>query len=279
MKDPEITAIERAMRDDPKIEAFLDLLLSFVAIDRECSAAAAQPGFTPNERGFSEGFPLADARLIPDDIETSRECFNRLAGIILGQDPKGADEIISFYADPKSFRDLLSGVLTQEYQFPDTFGGSQPVTLLAANETLRYLIKPIKENAERAGLPGTWSSSYCPVCGAPAHFSFIEGDEGRLTLSCSRCLMRWTFRRMTCPFCGEAGKEKTRYFTVENDPVRRVYVCETCKRYIKSVDSKERVVVFSRLEDVATIRLDIVAKREGYVRDTVDLVSVLAMEE
>ncbi len=277
MKDPEISAIQRAIREDPKIKTLLGILLAFVKMDRQAEEGSEQPGFTPDPERLSEGFPLADARLVPNDIEKLMERFSRLTGIILSEDPKGTDEIIRAYSDPKLFRNLLTGALTQEYQFPDGFGGSRAVTLLAANETLLSLLGPIRVNAERTGSLDKWVASYCPVCGAAAHFGLIEGEDGRLLLSCSRCFTRWRFRRMACPFCGEAGKQKTRYFTAENDPVHRVYVCETCKHYLKSVDVREKPMVFTRLEDLMTIRLDVIAKREGYIRDTVDLVSVLAM--
>jgi hypothetical protein len=278
MKDPEIAAIKRAMSDDPKIEPLLAILTGFVRIGGEDAGTQKQAGAAPDPGRLSEGFPLADARLIPDDVERLGKRFARLVSVVLEKDPKGAEEIVGFYGDRQAFRALLSGVLTQEYLFPEGFGGSRPVALLAANETLRYLLNPVKENAERAGFLDKWAASYCPVCGAAPHLSLIEGEDGSLSLSCGRCLTRWKFRRLTCPFCGETGREKTRYFTVENDPVHRVYVCDTCKHYLKSVDSKERPTPFARLEDLTTVRFDIVAKREGYIRDTVDLVSVLVMD-
>jgi FdhE protein len=276
MKDPEISAIQHAIGDDPKIKTLLGILLAFVKMDREPEERAGQTGFTTDPTRLSEGFPLADARLVPNEIEKLRERFSRVTGVILAEDPKGRDQIIRSYSDPKLLRDLLTGALTQEYRFSDGFEGSQAVALLAANETLLTILGPIRDNAQQTGLLDKWAASYCPVCGAAAHLCLIEGEDGRLLLSCSRCCMRWKFRRMACPFCGEAGKEKTRYFTVENDPIHRVYVCETCKHYLKSVDSREKPIVFARLEDLMTIRLDIIAKREGYLRDTVDLVSVMA---
>lgn len=278
MNNPEITAIERAMRDDPTVEPLLAILAALVRIGGDDKGVPGWEGVVPDSSRLSEGFPLADARLIPDDIEGLGKQFSRFVAALLEKEPDDAREIELFYSDRKTFRALLSGVLTQEYHFPDAFTGSRPATLLAANETLRRLLDPLNRSAERDRLLDTWSAAYCPVCGAAPHLSLIDGEEGRLTLSCGRCFARWKFHRMTCPFCGESGKQKTRYFTVENDPAHRVYVCDTCKRYLKSVDTKERPTAFARLEDLMTIRLDIVAKREGYVRDTVDLVSVLAMD-
>jgi FdhE protein len=277
MKDPEISAIEQAILTDPKIEGLLKVLQRLVRINREGPGGTRGAGFVPDESVLSDGFPLADARLLPDDIEQLQGRFSRFVGVLLEKDPKAIDEIVRFYTDGKVFRGLLSGVLAQEYQFPHEFGGPEPVVLLAANEALRWLLDPLREHAERTDLFRKWIASYCPVCGAAPHLCSIEGEDGRLFLSCSRCSARWKFRRMTCPFCGEAGKEKTRYFTAEDDPIHRVYVCETCKHYLKSVDLREKPIVFPRLEDIISIRLDVVAKREGYLRDTVDFVSVLAM--
>ena len=222
---------------------------------------------------------MADDRLIPDDTEWLAGRFSQFVAAVLKGDPEGAAETGRVYAPNEASRALLSGVLTQEYQFPDGFKGSRAATLLAANETLRLLLAPVAASAERDGLLDKWAAAYCPVCGAAPHLALIEGDEGRRFLSCGRCFTRWNFRRMVCPFCGEAGKDKTRYFTVENDVAHRVYVCDTCKHYLKSVDTRVKATPFARLEDLATIRLDIVAKREGYIRDTVDLVSVLVMGE
>jgi FdhE protein len=279
MKDPEVTAIERAIVDDPKIEDSLRILLKLVKISRQRHGGPEGSDFIPDGSRLAEGFPLADTRLLPHDMGELRERFSRLVGVMLEKDPKGTDEIIRFYGDEGVFRSLLSGVLTQEYQFPGAFTGSRHVTLLAANETLLPSIIDVRQEAERRDLFGEWAASYCPVCGAPAHLSLIEGDEGRLFLSCSRCLTRWKFHRMMCAFCGESKQRNLRYFTAEGDIVHRVYVCETCKHYLKSVDLGEKATVFPRLEDLVTIRLDLVAKREGYIRDTVDLVSILAMGE
>ena len=76
----------------------------------------------------------------------------------------GADGIIRFYGDRKAFRELLSGVLTQEYHFPEAFGASQPVALLAANETLRRLAAQVDHHCHR--LPGCTGSDSLPVAGS-----------------------------------------------------------------------------------------------------------------
>ena len=117
------------------------------------------------------------------------------------------------------------------------------------------------------------------MCGAFPNLSFIRGDENRLLLSCSRCFTIWQHRRVKCPFCGEVDSKKLRYFEAENDKVHRVYVCDTCKNYLKCTDQREKPVIYPRLEDLITLKLDFVAKRDGYIRETVDLVGMLLLEE
>ncbi len=54
-----------------------------------------------------------------------------------------------------------------------------------------------------------------------------------------------------------------------------IEVCEKCKRYIKTVDEgklSENEDVLPLVEDTATLYLDLIAQREGYARDVLDLV-------
>jgi FdhE protein len=277
VKDPEIAAIEKAMKADPKIKEFLGILLDLIKVCGKYRGGGRRSGSLIEANHLTEGFPLADARFLPSDTEQLEEHFSRVVSVLLKKDPKKADGTIRYYTEGNAFHGLLSGVLAQDYKFPGTFTGSEPVTLLAANETLLCLLAPVRDEAVEKNLIASWTAPYCPVCGASPHFSLIEGEAGNLFLSCSRCFTRWKYRRMACPFCGESEQKKARYFTTEGDTVHRVYVCETCKHYLKSVDSRDKGTVFPRVEDLATIRLDLVSRREGYVRDTVDLVTVLTM--
>ncbi len=102
MQDPEITAIERAIVDDPKIEDFLRILLKLTNI----SGGQGRPeatDFVPDGGRLAEGFPLADTRLLPHDMERLHDRFSRIVGVVLEKDPKGTDEVIRFYSDREIF--------------------------------------------------------------------------------------------------------------------------------------------------------------------------------
>ena len=51
---------------------------------------------------------------------------------------------------------------------------------------------------------GGWSHGNCPLCGGEPDFSLITPSAERL-LICSRCVSRWRFHQLACPFCLNAG--------------------------------------------------------------------------
>ena len=59
-----------------------------------------------------------------------------------------------------------------------------------------------------------------------------------------------------------------KYLYAEEEKGYRIDVCDKCKKYIKTVDSREitREVILP-VEDIATLHLDIIAEEEGYKRE------------
>lgn len=114
-----------------------------------------------------------------------------------------------------------------------------------------------------------WFKGSCPVCGGEPLMGRLEKEAGKKYLQCYLCRTNWDFARLECSFCGNTDQEKLRYFFDEEDNVHRVEVCDQCKTYLKIVDirnTENDVVVV--VENLATLHLDLVAKREGFTRDT-----------
>ena len=108
-----------------------------------------------------------------------------------------------------------------------------------------------------------WERGYCPVCGKPPVLSIFEG-EGKRFLFCSFCWHKWPARRIYCPFCDNIDSKTLRYLKIEEEQEYRLDVCDNCKRYIKTVDTREiERIVYPPLEDVSTVHLDIKAKETG----------------
>jgi FdhE protein len=113
---------------------------------------------------------------------------------------------------------------------------------------------------------GTWSKEYCPICGNRPDMAFLD-KEGARHLVCGFCMHGWTYQRMGCVFCGNRDEGPQHYFAHEEEKEYRVDLCEHCRKYLKLVDLRELTREFyPRLEQVATLHLDIKAKEMGYAK-------------
>lgn len=109
-----------------------------------------------------------------------------------------------------------------------------------------------------------WQQGYCPICGAPPVLSILQ-DEGRRSLVCSFCWHAWPAKRVWCPFCDNHDQKSLGYFFSEEENEYRVYTCNSCKKYTKTVDTaKTDRLIFPPLEQVATLHLDMQANQKGY---------------
>lgn len=106
-----------------------------------------------------------------------------------------------------------------------------------------------------------WFRTDCPVCGGEPDFAALAKETGARTLLCARCDFEWSFWRGTCPFCECDDPDQQKYFA-SDDQVYRLYVCEECGRYIKTIDLRqvadERVLPVER---ILTIPLDLAAQQ------------------
>ncbi len=109
-----------------------------------------------------------------------------------------------------------------------------------------------------------WQKGYCPICGSSPVLSMLEG-EGERSLICSFCWHKWPAKRVFCPHCDTTDSNILNYFFSENEKEYRVYTCENCKKYIKTIDMKnsERRI-YPPLEHVVTMHLDMKANEMGF---------------
>lgn len=110
----------------------------------------------------------------------------------------------------------------------------------------------------------TWYKRYCPVCGGNPDFAFLDKDQGGRHLLCSRCDAQWLFYRLTCPYCENDDHSTLAYFT-DDESLYRLYVCEKCRRYIKTIDlRKTKSEILLPLERVLTLDMDRQACESNY---------------
>lgn len=108
-----------------------------------------------------------------------------------------------------------------------------------------------------------WEAGHCPLCGGEPDLAVITPAAERL-LICSRCLARWRFDQIMCPFCRNDDRSRITSFT-SRDGRYRLSGCDVCERYLKAYDARNASrPVMPAVDSVATLPLDAAAMQRGY---------------
>jgi FdhE protein len=136
-----------------------------------------------------------------------------------------------------------------------------------AYATLRPLLEPWLAPARAHFTDGAWGRGVCPFCGAPPGFvDVVEGGHRRL--ACHVCGGAWGFAKLRCPLCGVEGTKDLHRLQAEGSDAGYVIVgCRACRAYLKELDRRERWNGGPPLlEDWGSPHLDVIARREGFVK-------------
>ena len=113
-----------------------------------------------------------------------------------------------------------------------------------------------------------YTQSICPFCGRQPGLGVLRplGDGGQRSLVCSFCAAEWQFRRIVCASCGEQDHRKLPVYTADELPHVRVECCDTCKRYLKTVDLTKNGLADPVVDEIAAVPLDLWAQERGYTK-------------
>ena len=193
------------------------------------------------------------------NLDQAARWFPELAGVVQSHGPAKLAEAASWLQKVP-----LSEVRAQLKLFLADDDAPQD----SASFFVRVLLQPQAEwwaQARGAPEPGVVGNR-CPACASKPQLAVIrpEGDGGKRMLLCSLCQSEWQFRRILCPVCGEENHEKLPRYTAEGIPAVRVEGCDTCKRYLKSVDLTADGLAIPVVDEVATAPLDLWAVEHDY---------------
>ncbi|MBW1772327.1 MAG: formate dehydrogenase accessory protein FdhE, partial [Deltaproteobacteria bacterium] len=88
---------------------------------------------------------------------------------------------------------------------------------------------------------------------------------GGRKLVCSFCWHRWSAKRIYCPFCDSSQDKDLHYFYSEDEKEVRVDLCDHCKKYIKTLDTRKvDRLIYPPLEHISNLHLDIKAREMGF---------------
>ena len=108
----------------------------------------------------------------------------------------------------------------------------------------------------------------CPCCGGTPQVGVLrpQGDGGKRSLICALCATEWEYRRIVCPACGEEGVDKLPVYVAEELAHVRVEACDTCRRYIKTIDLTKNGKAVPVVDELAAVPLSLWAEEHGYAK-------------
>jgi FdhE protein len=247
--------------------------------DRSKSSLKTDPIQLEKERKdllVREGFPLMRKEDFPLDIEASIRLFRSLCRIGKAANPHMAGQV-------EKIREVLGEKKTDLKRIFDRGVKEETIGQVAAETGLDktiltfFLHNSIRPSIE-AGVeqlrgeldPETWRKGHCPACGSLPSLSLLKGEEGRRYLLCSFCGYRWRMDRLRCPACDNKEQQSLKYFCGEGEEAFRIDLCDSCHRYIKTIDYRNLEESDPCLEDLATLHLDVLAAQKGYRRAVPD---------
>lgn len=231
-----------------------------------------------------EGFPLVDKKDLKLDMESGTALFERLCAVVQKRSDKIAGDIRKIKKalgeGELDLEALFEKVVAEDTEYLDATAGklelNQGLLLFLAKNSINPLLEAYADQLKGYIDQKKWWKGYCPICGSKPVIAALRKKEGERFLLCSSCGFEWRFSRMKCPFCGRQDRGKHKYFFIEKESrAYRVDVCEKCKKYIKTIDTREIFEdVVLAVEDIGTLHLDFIAQKEGYAREVANILNV-----
>jgi len=217
------------------------------------------------QQRMDEGQALVAASEFTFDLHLLQNTFREVAALF--------GEYASLFDNPpEEFSKLAEVVITSDsvkawYEgtpLPSTEGISQALL----KELIHAATKPFLTGYAGALIDSVeqerWRRGYCPICGGNPDFSFLSRDNGSRWLVCSRCDTEWLFQRLKCPYCNNTDQKTLSYYAGDEGPYR-LYVCDNCKHYLKTIDMRAAGLdTLIPLERLITLEIDIQARDYGY---------------
>jgi FdhE protein len=225
--------------------------------------------------GLSDGKPL----LAPGDIRIDTGLYDALFDRIeeLRIRAKGAGErvgaeLTGLQKDGEWHASLVKALMSSPADAEELAGQAgvgMDVLMFVGTQALVPFVEAYAADLMSNTDTAAWWKGMCPVCAGEPLMARLADETGQRFLGCYLCRTEWPFKRLECPFCGCTEQAKLRYFYDDQDPCYRVEVCDQCKTYLKTVDARKanrEICLF--VENLASLHLDLVARKEGFCRDT-----------
>jgi FdhE protein len=209
---------------------------------------------------LSSGQPLITFDRLPIDWTEARLLFRQVTDVLRRHDAVEAPAAARLHEIARSPE--LPDLARRWFDSGSCEGGLDMLDEVLAWALRPFLVRTAEVLQQRAGFGG-WKRGICPVCGGEPDFACITNAGERL-LICCRCQAHWPTEPFACPFCGEADRQRITSFATP-DGTYRVTACQSCKRYLKTLDGRRAGrTVMPAVDAIATLPLDAVVMQRGF---------------
>jgi formate dehydrogenase maturation protein FdhE len=117
-------------------------------------------------------------------------------------------------------------------------------------------------------------SGFCPICGHWPGISYLTEKEGKKIMACIHCDTYWLFPRLKCSFCSTTDKNALGYLNIEGKKKVSAYVCEICRKYLKTVRIKDESYLYTEklhaiVDYLSSGDIDIAAIQNNYIQEPI----------
>ena len=230
----------------------------------------------PDDRYFEiqrkKGFPLFSRESLPLDLGAASVLLNQFFEYLSKtgrEDRTGLHEARrQSEKNSKWTGRIFTAILKQDENaltaLANQVGLDPPVLFFLGKTALKPSLESLRRLMEKRIQQGNWGHGHCPLCGSQPDMACFT-KTGKRLLHCEFCGEEWIFARIGCPFCNNDSQESLGYFEAEVEEGLRVYFCQSCQRYLKTIDCRVFEKVASlELESLATLHLDVIANEKGF---------------
>ena len=263
-----LEALEQAAERDERLSTYYTfqrtLLQELDKAKANLSASLELADEEALEARLAQGLPLIGFAQLPIEEKVFAELVAQIAEILLEYDPDLTSAALP--ETPSACYALAEQRFEKNQANAEGKGAQAQPSLaeMAVDLALRPYLEWAAEQTLRHVEQEGWKRPYCPVCAGAPDFAALQTEAGARHLVCSRCNSEWLYPRVKCPFCGNADHAKLYYYP-SDDQVYRLYVCQACNRYLKTIDLREvEADVLLPVERITTVAMDAAARSEGY---------------
>ena len=229
-------------------------------------AAPPRPALDPDSIPFDPGLLDSLFRAICDSTaRQGRETEDlRILATAVRADPRLLDTLAR-RATSGPDMDGLESLARQVRVLPDVLlfiGRALAAPFFA--EAVRRIVAHPQATGDTSRISGR-----CGLCGSPPSIATLRREDGRRILTCGLCGTSWEFARLACPWCETQDQGALTLLRLSPEDPRWIEACESCRGYIKTVDERRLPAgetIIPVVEEAATLHLDLLAEREGFIR-------------